>query len=158
MCIWFLYQPTVCTLTGSYALLFHWTRRIDPCTFALWSRTPIYRESKAAAFTETTASITNGTAGQHSPAYSTGHSASHHKKSVILYSARHERVMTFCHESAPSLNSYSHFCTVPEWPLYTGIYQAVLKLHNFFFPIKILPVLVFLQRNIYPHFRSTLNP
>lgn len=97
---WFLHSP----------IPLDWRR--NPCTFTLWSNTHIYRESKAAASTETTMSITNGMAGQHTTTYSTGHSASHHKKSIILYSARHERVMTFRHESVPSLNSYSCFCTV----------------------------------------------
>lgn len=110
----YIYQSTVCTLTASYIVLFHWAGRANPCPITLWNSAHIYREAKRAAFAETTTSITNGTAGQHATTYSTRHSGSHHKKSIILYSARHERVMTFCHESAPSLNSYSRFCTVPE--------------------------------------------
>ena len=88
---------------------------------------------KIDAFIETATYITNGKTGQYATAYSTGRSCFHHRKFIILYSTRHERVMTSCHKFVPSLNSYSHFCIAPEWPLYTGLRQAVVKLHNFFF-------------------------
>lgn len=95
----------------------------------LWNSPHIYREYIPSL--ELQHMLQKLRSGSKATTYSSGRSGFHHRKPMILLSAGQERDVTFCHEVVPSLNPYSHFCIVPEWSLYPGICQAVVKLHSF---------------------------
>lgn len=108
---------------------------------------------KIDAFIGTATYITNGKMEQYATTYIIRHCGFHHRKFIILYSARHERVMTFCPHWIPT-----HISVICLNDLYIQAYVRQLWSSIIFtFSMKILSILAILQINTYIHFMSPWN-